>query len=238
MDLSGKTALITGSARRVGRALALALAERGATVAVHYGKSDADAKETVDTIHAMGSEAKAFSADISQPNEVTALTREVISCFGPFNVLVNSASIFERGSLYEATLEDWERHFAINVSAPFILAREMALSLPNASQGKIINIGDWRCVRPKRFCYGVSKAALSGLTSSLALSLAPHIQVNELALGAILPPRDAENEPMTAPGPAGRLGTLNEVASAMLALIENDFITGETIRIDGGDHIQ
>ena len=118
----------------------------------------------------------------------------------------------------------------------------MKNNIPYNNFGKIINIGDWRTARKKRFSYGVSKSALSGLTKSLAVAMAPNIQVNEIALGAILPPADSKvtsekDVPKIDLGPANRLGTVNEISSAILSLINNDFITGEKIRVDGGRHI-
>lgn len=243
MELQGKTALVTGSARRVGRALAMALAEEGASVAVHYATSEDDAKETVNTLRSMGVDAEAFVADLGEPDEVGRLAAEVSERFGHFDVLVNNASLFGRIDFDSTTVEEWDRYIAVNTRAPFLLARALKDRLPDGSTGKVINLGDWRTARRDRFPYGVSKAALSGLTRSLAVAMAPEVQVNEIALGAILPPTDRPQNPARSDikmdlGPAGRMGTLNEVASAMLSLIENDFITGETIHVDGGRHVR
>jgi len=144
--------------------------------------------------------------------------------------------------LKEISADHWDRHFAINVRAPFLLAQSMRAGLDNDSPGKIISLNDWRTARPDQFAYGIAKSALSGLTRTLALALAPHIQVNEIALGAILPPAciavDRPREEIKIDlGPAGRMGTLNEVANAVLMLVHNDFVTGETINVDGGRHI-
>jgi NAD(P)-dependent dehydrogenase (short-subunit alcohol dehydrogenase family) len=243
LELHGKTALVTGSARRVGRALALALAENGARVAVHYATSEDDAAETVATIRSMGHDAESFTADLEMPSEIERLVSEIGSRFGHFDILVNNASIFGRQDIDSTSVEDWDRYIAVNVRAPFLLSKALKLGLPDGSAGKIINLGDWRTARRNRFPYGVSKAALSGLTRSLAVALAPDIQVNEIALGAILPPVDSPQDPERSQikmdlGPADRMGTLNEVAGAMLSLIRNDFITGETLHVDGGRHIR
>lgn len=243
MELHGKTALVTGSARRVGRALALALAENGARVAVHYATSANDAAETVSTIRSLGHDAESFRADLEIPAEIERLTSEIGNRFGHFDVLVNNASIFGRQAIESTSVEDWDRYIAINVRAPFLLAKALKHGLPEGSTGKVINLGDWRTARRNRFPYGVSKAALSGLTRSLATALAPDIQVNEIALGAILPPADSPQDPDRSDikmdlGPVDRMGTLNEVAVAMLALIANDFITGETLHVDGGRHVR
>ena len=161
---------------------------------------------------------------------------------GPIEIIVNNASVFDKVGLKEVSAEELDRHFAINVRAPFLLAKSMNEQLTTGSPGKIINLNDWRKARPTRFAYGVTKSALSGLTRTLALSMAPNVQVNEIALGAILPPADLpidrpRDEIIINLGPADRMGSLNEVADAMMMLIQNDFITGETINVDGGRHI-
>jgi len=243
MDPKGKLALVTGAGRRVGRALALALGDAGCRVAVHYGQSEQDAKDTVALIQSMGSEAVAFQADLEDSAQVANLAASVSEQLGPIEILVNNASIFDKVALEDLSPEEWDRHFAINVRAPFILAQAMQAQLPADSPGKVINLNDWRTARPTRFAYGITKTALSGLTRTLALSMAPNVQANEIALGAILPPADV---PVDRPrseikidlGPADRMGTLNEVTDAMMMLIQNDFITGETVNVDGGRHIQ
>lgn len=241
MEITGKTALVTGSGRRVGRALALALGEAGAKVAVHYNRSDSDAEEAVEAIRGLGGEAEAFQADLESAGDPAELVRAVLGRFGSLDILVNNASLFGVGRMEDTGADDWDRYMAVNARAPFLLAQAMFAALPSYAPGKVINLNDWRTARAKRFAYGASKAALSGLTRSLAVAMAPNVQVNELALGAILPPADVTPRPPaqmeTNLGPAGRMGTLNEVAQAMLSLIENDFITGETLHIDGGRHI-
>ncbi|MDP6451353.1 MAG: SDR family NAD(P)-dependent oxidoreductase, partial [Lentisphaeria bacterium] len=219
MDPKGKVALVTGAGRRVGRALALALGDAGCRVVVHYGMSETDAQETASLISSLGSEAVTMQADLEDPAQVESLVASTAEQLGPIEILVNNASIFDKLTLEEVSASDWDRHFAINVRAPFLLAKAMQAQLgPGAggtsAPGKIISLNDWRTARPIRFTYGVTKTALSGLTRSLALAMAPHIQVNELALGAILPPADI---PLDRPreeiqidlGPVDRMGTLN-----------------------------
>lgn len=243
MDPNGKVALVTGAGRRVGRSLALALGDAGCRVAVHYGQSEKDAQETAALIQSMGSEAVTIQADLEDPTQVESLAESVAEQLGPIEILINNASIFDKIGLEDVAIEEWDRHFAINVRAPFILAKAMNSQLSPDSPGKIVNLNDWRTARPTRFAYGITKTALSGLTRTLAMSMAPNVQSNEISLGAILPPADI---PLDRPrseiqidlGPADRMGTLNEVADAMLMLINNDFITGETINVDGGRHIQ
>ena len=242
MDPNAKVSLVTGAGRRIGRALALALGDTGCRVAVHYNRSEQDANETASLIKAMGKEAITVKADLEDPTQVEALAAHVNEQLGPIEIMVNNASVFDKAGLKEVSAEELDRHFAINVRAPFLLAKSMNEQLATGSPGKIINLNDWRKARPTRFAYGVTKSALSGLTRTLALSMAPNVQVNEIALGAILPPSDIpidrpRDEITIKLGPADRMGSLNEVADAMMMLIKNDFITGETINVDGGRHI-
>lgn len=250
MDPNGKVALVTGAGRRVGRALALALGDAGCRVAIHYNRSDQDAQETAALISSLapGVQAITVQADLEHPAQVESLAASVAEQLGPIEILVNNASLFERAVIEYVSVDQWDRHFAINVRAPFLLAQSMRKQLASATgdagaTGKIINLGDGHTARPGQFAYGVTKSALTGLTRSLALALAPQIQVNEVALGVILPPANValdrpREEIKIDLGPADRMGTLNEVANAVLMLVHNDFITGETINVDGGKHIQ
>ena len=242
MEIAGRVALVTGGGRRIGRALALALGSAGARVAVHYATSEAGAEETIAAITEYGGEAAAFRADFTDAGAPARLVESVIGRFGALEIIVNNASVIRKETLAETTLDSWDEHFAVHVRAPFLLAQAMYKALPAGRPGKIVNINDWLTARPDRFAYGASKAALSGLTRSLAAAMAPNVQVNEVALGAIMPPADASTgnrmpkEPEL--GLIARLGTPDEVAGAVLALIENDFISGETLRVDGGRHVR
>ena len=243
MNPLGLTALVTGSGHRVGRALALALAEAGANVAVHYNSSDEAAAETVAALEMNGGRAEAFRADFTDAAEVERLFKVVDSRMGPVRILANNAARYERGELPYSSVEEWDRCMAVNVRAPYLLAKAMANALPEGLTGKIVNIGDSRTNRRERFVYGVSKAALRGLTVSLAESLAPAIQVNEIAMGAVLQPIDTpRGERPTMDridyGPIRRMGTLNEVTHTLMWLIENDYVTGETVHLDGGRTIR
>lgn len=239
MELRGRVALVTGAGRRVGRAVALALGGAGATVAVHYNTSRSGADDTARKIEAGGGRAGLFQADLADDRQLSELVPAIVRELGHLDILVNSASIFRDVRLMDTTDSEWDENFRINVRAPFILSREMARSL-GGKPGKIVNLNDWKTARPKRFAYGVSKSALSGLTRSLALALAPAVQVNEVALGAILLPPGAEagyEEVLARRAPAKRMGTPDEVADAVLWLIGNDYVTGETVRVDGGQHL-
>jgi NAD(P)-dependent dehydrogenase (short-subunit alcohol dehydrogenase family) len=239
-SLSGKVVLITGAARRVGRLFALGCAQAGADVVLHHGHSPEQAAETRDEIRALGRRAWVVAADLAQPAEVAALITRA-NQFTPLYALVNSAAIFEPLSLLETTLPAWERHLAINLTAPFLLSQAFAAQLPEGAQGRIVNILDWRALRPgaDHFPYTVSKAALAALTSSLAVALAPRITVNGLALGAVLPPADGAASPeVIRKIPLGRWGETQEVQEALVFLLAGAaYVTGEVVHVDGGRHL-
>ena len=243
MNTRNKVALVTGAGVRVGNVIARRLADSGARIAVHYRNSGSEAREFVKNVNHMGGEADLFHADLVDRRQVEDLVPAVIERFGSLDVLINSASIFRDRWLDETDDGDWDENLAVNVTAPFVLSRAMAQYLGD-NPGKIINLTDWKTTRPKRFAYGVSKAALGGLTKSLAATLAPSVQVNEVALGAILLPVTAGtedshelSEKLSSRTPLGRLGTPEEVAQVVMTLIENDYITGETIYVDGGQRL-
>ena len=237
-SLSGKTILVTGGARRVGKIFALACARAGADVVIHHGHSDENAEKTREEITALGRRAWVFEADFSDSSQAESLIPR-ISKSVPLHGLVNSAAIFESLSLENTSLEAWEKHFAINLTAPFLLSQAFARQAPDGA--RIVNILDWRALRPAadHFPYTISKAALAALTESLAVALAPKIIVNGLALGAILPPADGKAVPnITKNIPAGRWAKEEEVEQALLFLLTCPaYITGEIIHLDGGRHL-
>lgn len=237
MNPKDKIALVTGSSKRIGGHLAYSISKTGSKVIVHYNESELEAIETVEKINSTGGESYPIKANLENSNEITELVKIIKKKFGALDIIINNASKFNKDSLENISLEDWDMMMAVNFRAPFILAQLMKKEFKKNSIGKIINIGDWRTSRKKRFSYGVSKAALSGLTRSLAISMAPNIQVNEIALGAILSPADSKKPVNINLGPSNRPGTLDEVYSAIISLINNDFITGERIIIDGGLHL-
>ena len=238
--LDGKTILITGSARRVGRLFALACARAGADVIIHHGHSDEEARQVQDEIKSIGRKAHILASDLGKPAEASSLISQANE-FSPLYALVNSAAIFEPLSFNETTYEEWEHHIAINLTAPFLLSQAFAKQVPENEQGRIVNILDWRALRPAadHFPYNISKAALAALTQSMAVALAPRITVNGLALGAILPPSDgAANEDILKNIPAGRWSETKEVEDALLFLLTGPaYITGEIIHVDGGRHL-
>ncbi len=243
MNTPNKVALVTGAGVRVGNVIARRLADEGASVAVHYRTSEDAAREFAAEINAAGGRADTFQAELTDRAQAESLIPAVVDRFGSLDILVNSASVFRDRWLEQTDDADWDENLAVNVTAPFVLSRAMARHL-DGKPGKIISLTDWKTTRPKRFAYGVSKAALGGLTRSLAAALAPSVQVNEVALGAILlpvtaaPDEDAAlSEKLASRTPLGRLGTPEEVAHVVMTLIENDYITGETIYVDGGQRL-
>ena len=236
--LNGKTILITGAARRVGRIFALACGRAGANVIIHHGHSPTDAESLRDEIASFGPQAWVLTSDLSQPESASNLI-ERASEFSPLYGLVNNAAIFESLTLHDTTLDDWNRHLAINLTAPFLLCQAFA---KHAKEGRIVNILDWRALRPgaDHFPYTITKSALAGMTKSMGVALAPNIAVNGLALGAILPPADnpSASEKIIESVPAQRWSEAKEVEDALLFLLSGPtYITGEIIHLDGGRHL-
>jgi NAD(P)-dependent dehydrogenase (short-subunit alcohol dehydrogenase family) len=237
-SLNRKTILITGAARRLGRLFALACAQAGADVVIHHGHSDGDAESLRHEITQMGRRAWIFKADLSDSSQ----SRELIPRINestPLHALINSAAIFKSVSLETASIEDWESHMAINLTAPFLLCQAFAKQARDGA--RIVNILDWRALRPgaDHFPYTISKSALAALTKSLAVALAPGITANGLALGAILPPTSGKVNPeITKFIPAKRWSKENEVEEALLFLLTGPaYMTGEILHVDGGRHL-
>ena len=236
--LIGKTILVTGAAKRVGKIFALACARAGADVVIHYGHSQAEAEMVREEILGMGRRAWTFPADFSDSDQAASIIARINEST-PIHGLVNSAAIFKSLALETTSIEDWQKHLAINLTAPFLLSQAFAKQAPQGA--RIVNILDWRALRPgaDHFPYTISKAALAALTQALAVALAPKIVVNGLALGAILPPADGRAKPDIVKNiPAQRWAKEKEVEEALLfALTGPDYITGEIIHLDGGRHL-
>ncbi len=240
-SLEGKTVLVTGGARRVGRLFALACGRAGANVIIHHGNSAQEALDLKEEIESLGPQAWSLPSDLSNADEVSQLIYRANE-FSPLYALINSAAIFESLSFQETKLKDWERHISINLTAPFLLSQAFAKQIPENEKGRIVNILDWRALRPgaDHFPYTITKSALAAMTKSLAVALAPHITVNGLALGAILPPADnlSTSEKIVESVPAKRWSEAGEVEDALLFLLSGPaYITGEIIHVDGGRHL-
>jgi NAD(P)-dependent dehydrogenase (short-subunit alcohol dehydrogenase family) len=239
MTLDGKLVLLTGAGRRVGRSLALAVAREGADVVIHYGSSQNEAESARDEIESLGRKAYLLQADLLNADQVVGLMKRARE-FGPMFALVNNASIFEPLSWESTTLDDWNRHLMVNLTAPFLLSQAFARALDPDGSGRIVNLLDWRALRPgaDHLPYTISKAALAALTRSLAAALAPQVTVNGLALGAILPPSDGGAGNIIKQVPARRWAELEEVGQALLFLLEGPaYVTGEILHVDGGRHL-
>jgi len=240
LPLKDKNLLITGSARRIGKHLAVAMAREGANIIIHHGHSDENAELTKSEIESLGGKAYILKADLNDAIQVKQLIPRA-SEFGQLFALVNNASIFDALSFSQTTLPEWQEHLNINLTAPFLLSQAFAQALPPDENGRIVNILDWRALRPGKdhFPYTISKAGLVALTQFLALALAPRIIVNGLALGAIIPPDDTESlEKIIQPVPAGRWASIDELSQALLFLLAGpQYITGEIIHVDGGRHL-
>jgi NAD(P)-dependent dehydrogenase (short-subunit alcohol dehydrogenase family) len=232
--------LITGAARRIGRVLALAAASAGAGVVIHYNASADEAEQTAAEIKSLGKEAFLIKADLADPDQAASIVPQAAR-FGRLAALVNNASIFEPITLAQTSYSAWQRHLAVNLTAPFLLSQSFGACLAAGEKGRIINLLDWRALRPgaDHFPYTISKAALASMTRSLAVALAPHIVVNGLALGAILPPSHGSPNPdLLKTVPANRWAGLDELSAAFVFLLTGpDYITGEILHLDGGRHL-
>jgi pteridine reductase len=242
MDLRKSVALVTGGGRRVGRALALALAGRGASVAVHYNDSAKGANEVVASITSSGGRARTFEADLTRPDAPQSLVRRVVESLGSLDVLINSAAVMIRTPFDEVTVEQWDSILALNLRAPFFLAQASAEHLRRA-RGAIVNIADLAAFEtwPGYIPHGLSKSGIVHMTKALARVLAPDVRVNAIAPGTVLLPDDwdeASEARLNETTPLKRQGSPDDVASAMLFLLDADYITGETIVVDGGRHIR
>jgi len=245
IDLRGRVALVTGSARRVGRHIALRLAACGMHVVVHYGNpsSAPDAETAAAEIAAHGVQTRIIRADLGDPEQIAALFEQIQAHFGRLDLLVNNAAIFPRQRLMEASLADWQSVLAINLTAPFLCSQHAArLMLAQDSGGAIINIADLSAFRNWREYphHGVSKAALVKLTEAFALELGGKVRVNAVAPGPVL--RDEANSPEAWERigkrlPVGSTGHPDDVAEAVVFLAAQPFITGVTLRVDGGEYL-
>jgi NAD(P)-dependent dehydrogenase (short-subunit alcohol dehydrogenase family) len=237
-----RTALITGSAKRLGRAIALAMAKSGWNIAVHYHESAEAAEATAAEIRALGRRAAVVKADLHREAEVERLIPEAAKALGPISCLVNNASVFEMDKVDTATRESWDRHIETNLRAPLVLSQAFARQLPEGMDGSIVNLLDQRVwkLTPYFLSYTVAKMGLWTLTRTLALALAPRIRVNGIGPGPTLPsPRQSEaqfraqNEAM----PLGHGATPEEIAAGVLFILSAPSMTGQMIALDGGEHL-
>ncbi|MGH6990432.1 MAG: SDR family oxidoreductase, partial [Stellaceae bacterium] len=234
--------IVTGASRGLGRAIALALAQDGWAVAVHYGESRIEAENLVEEIAALGGKAVALQADLAREGEVVPLIGRAVSALGPLGCLVNNASLFENDLALDVTRESWDRHIETNLRAPFVLAQEFARQLPDDKFGAIVNLLDERVwnLTPYFFSYTLSKSALWTVTQTLALALAPRIRVNGIGPGPALPsPRQSEAQFRRQESlmPLMHGTTPEEIAAAVRFILAAPALTGQMIALDGGQHL-
>lgn len=235
--LEGKTALVTGAAKRIGRAIALALAEQGASVAVTYLNSQTEAEQTVHDLAAHDVDALAIRCDLRDPEGIDNMVAEVVDQFGRLDLLINNAGYFESVKLEEISVEQWDHTFETNTRAPFLVARA-ALPHLRAVQGRIVNIGSLGGMHPwsTHGHYCTSKAGLHMLSQTMAKAWAPEVSVNCVAPGMIVQGEIEEAyEHFARKTPMQRNGTAEDVAAAVLFFATGpSFITGQLLAVDGG----
>ena len=242
MDLEGRSALVTGAGTRVGRVIALALGKAGMRVGIHYMGSEKGARQTADEIIAAGGDARTLPGDLTDPATAPRLIEHTSKVFGGLDVLVNSAAVMLRTPVGEVLVEDWDAMFALNLRAPFFLCQAAARVMEKKG-GSMVNIADlaafetWRGYVP----HSITKAGIVQMTRGLAHALAPRIRVNAIAPGPVLLPEgwtQEQTDNLIATTPLGRIGSPEDVAQAVLYLLSADYVTGETIIVDGGRHIR
>lgn len=243
MNISGRNALVTGGATRVGKALTLALANAGADVFVHYNSSAGPAEETAAAVEALGRRAAIGAANLSDPTVAEDLIAEATAALGPISILVNSASGFPKDTLADVTLDGFHAALSLTLASPIFLTQAFAAALDDGSDGAVVNVTDVKTHRPYKdhFSYVIAKGGIDTFTRAAARFLAPRIRVNAVALGVILPPPGEDDfyaDKLASKLPLKRVGGTEPVAAAMLALLENDFLTGEILRLDGGGHLE
>jgi 3-oxoacyl-[acyl-carrier protein] reductase len=246
MNLESRVALITGS-RRIGAVVAVVLARRGVDVAIAYNRSKTEADTAAAEVHAAGRRGVVVQGDVSEAAGVRAMFEAVDREFGRLDILVNMASLYSKVAYDETDETVWDRQLAVDLRGSFLCARAAVPLMRRSGGGRIVNFADWVAAsgRPRYrgyLAYYVAKAGVKALTEALALELAADgILVNAVAPGPILAPPDTTDEELQAverATPLGRWGGPEEIAKTVVALIESDFITGETIRVDGGRHVQ
>jgi NAD(P)-dependent dehydrogenase (short-subunit alcohol dehydrogenase family) len=237
-----KNVLITGAAKRIGRAIALDLAAQGWAVAVHYRASRDEAEALASEIIAKGGKACVVKADLSIEAETLTLVPQAVKALGPLDALINNASIFERDEAVSVTRASWDAHMETNLRAPFVLIQEFAKQLPEGEKGAIVNLLDQRVwnLTPQFTSYTLSKAGLWTATQTLAMALAPNIRVNAIGPGPILPSARQSIDDFSrqcSGTPLGHGAKPEEIAAAVRFLLDSPSVTGQMIAVDGGQHL-
>ncbi len=242
MELRQKTALVTGGAKRVGQAIALALAQKKVNILLHFNTSEKEALETAVKIKSFGVACDLFQADLSKNADIQRMTKNIYAKHPSVDILVNSASLFYKTPLKEAKESDWDALINANLKGPFLVSQAIGVKMSENQGGRIINIADWSGFRPYRdhSPYCVSKGGLLTLTKALARDLAPKVYSNAIAPGPVLLPPDfseEEKQQVIKKTLLGRIGSPQDIANAVLFLLDNDFINGTVLVVDGGRSI-
>ena len=246
MELNGKVVLITGG-KRIGAVVATTLAKAGADVALVYNRSRAEAEDTATAVRELGRKAVSVQADVSSEQDCAQAVDVTVAQLGRLDILINMASLYGSKPFDQLSAADWDQQMAVDLRATFLFSRAAAIVMKRVGGGRIINFADWvvasgRPRYPGFLPYYVAKAGVKALTEALALELAAdQILVNAIAPGPILAPSgmsEKESESVVQNTPLGRWGGAAEIAKAVMFLVQSDFVTGETIRVDGGRHVK
>ena len=238
VDLTGRTALVTGGGTRVGAAIVRALAGAGCDTLIHHASNASGARAVLAEVAQLGRKAAALQADLTDRTQLARLAAEAEALYGRVDILVHTAGNFERTPPEALTAEAWDRALALNATAPYLLTLALAPALKRA-RGSVVAITCISAERPwKNYIpYAVSKAALAHLVEGLAIGLSPEVRVNAVAPGTVMPPDDYDSEKvdkLRARAPLDRIGSADDVARAVVFLAQNDYLTGQTITVDGG----
>lgn len=240
--LKDRIALVTGGAHRIGKAIAAALARRGVRIALHYSSSAEKMRETYEEFTESGYDVHVFQSDFSRSDAPQLLMEKVITHFGALDILINSAAVMWKTPLETLTVQQWDQMFAINARAPFFLSLAAREALVK-SRGTIVNIADLAAYEtwPAYIPHGLTKATVVDMTRALAKTFAPEVRVNAVAPGAVLLPEGWDQEAsrrLADTTPLKRIGEAEDVARAVLYLVEADYVTGDVIFVDGGRHVR
>ena len=246
MDLKGTVALLTG-AKRIGAVVAEHLAQRGVNIAICYARSRTEADAAIERVRAHGVRGEIFQADLSNPQSCGDIVDQAAKTFGRLDILINMASVYKQRPLDELTVADWNANIDVDLRAAFLCSKAAIPYMRRQGGGRIVNFSDWlaksgRPRYPGYLPYYVAKAGVMALSEALALEVAAdNILVNAVAPGPILAPPDTsddESQAVERSTPLGRWGGEGEIAKMVLAFLDSDFITGETVRVDGGRHVK
>lgn len=240
MNLEGKTVLITGAAKRVGREIAKSFAAKKSNILIHYHTSEKEAFGLAEELKTMNVEVQTFQADLSKYSEIKGMTRKILADLGGVDVIVNSASAFFKTPLAMTTEAEWDQLLTINLKAPFFLSQLLAPPMRTKGEGRIINIADWAALKPYKdyLPYCISKAGLIAMTQGLAKTLNPEILVTAVCPGPVLPSPDfseEEKRKIAKQTLVGRWGNPQDISKMVIFLAESDFITGHYYLVEGGE---